>query len=77
MHRMHRITQRAFAQVAAQAPVHLHITDGRLNGAVLMNHLLQGLCDAQLLARAQDSHLFDLYTPIALVHDRRGRPVLG
>lgn len=50
---------------------------GWLGGAASMDHRLQGPRDASLLTRAQDAHAFDLHAPVALVHDRRDRPVFG
>lgn len=71
-HRVQRIAQRALERIAAQPPVHLHVPDGRLDGAAPLDQGFQRSGDAAPLPRAQDAHAFDLHAAIALVHDGRG-----
>lgn len=49
-HRVQRVAQRALERVASEATVHLHVPDGRLNGAAPFDHGLQRPGDPALLA---------------------------
>ena len=49
-HRVQRIAQRALEWIAAKPSVHLHVPDGRLDGAAPFNHGLERSGDASLLA---------------------------
>jgi len=51
------ITERVLERVPAQAPVHLHVADGRLDGASAPGRGLERAGDAALLARPRGTSI--------------------
>lgn len=49
-HRMQYITQRALERVSGQSAIHLHMSNGRFNGASQLDHRFEGWRDAPSLA---------------------------
>lgn len=65
-HRVDRVGEGALERISAEAPVHLHMPDGRLDGAAAFDHRLQCLGDPSALPRHQDTHALQGDTAVAL-----------
>ena len=66
---MQCVTQRTLQRISAQPSIHLHVPDGRLDGAASFDHGRQGSRHPSALTRSQDLQPFDLRALVALVDD--------
>lgn len=55
--------RRPIERTAAQPPIHLYVSDGRLDDAVPLHQSLERPGDIAPLSRAQDVHALNLHAP--------------